>query len=217
MTDTPTTVPDDTTDTEPTVTATEPGRTKPRSAIRRGTRRPSPTALAAVVAGIAAVGFAVLWATDDSADRLAALRSQQQTTAKAEDVASQYALNVSKVDYNNIAAWRTALESGVTEQLKSKMDAAVNIVGPLLTEMQYTSTAKPLAATVSQHNGDQYVVQVFIDMNSRSRQTPTGINATASYTITLDRASNWTITDVGGIGAGLPGTGTPRPSATPGR
>ena len=53
------------------------------------------------------------------------------------------------------------------------MDAAVNVVGPLLTEMQYTSTAKPLAAKVSQRDGDRYVVQVFVDMSSRSRQTPT--------------------------------------------
>lgn len=97
------------------------------------------------------------------------------------------------------------------------MDAAVNVVGPLLTEMQYTSTAKPLAAKVSQCDGGRYVVQVFVDISSRSRQTPDGVAATASYTVTLRRSGNWTITDVGGVGAGLPGGDTPAPVPAPGR
>ncbi|WP_067898298.1 hypothetical protein [Nocardia vaccinii] len=186
------------------------GATRPRW-FRREFTLLTLTCTIAVLATIAAITVGVLWATDDSADQLTALRGREQTDAAAEDFAARYALAVSKVDYNSIDAWRTALETGVTDALKSKMDAAVTVVGPLLTEMQYTSTAKPLAAKVSQHVGDQYVVQVFVDMNSHSRQTPDGVSATASYTVTLDHPNAWTITDVGGVGAGLPGGQTTGP------
>ncbi|MDR7172617.1 hypothetical protein J2W56_006382 [Nocardia kruczakiae] len=183
-------------------------------------RRPDRTVLSTglgVLATVAALTFGVLWASDDSGAQLASLRGRQQIDSSAEDFATHYALAVSKVDHTDIEAWRRALDTGVTDALKVKMDAAVNVVGPLLTEMQYTSTAKPLAAKVSQRDDDRYVVQVFVDMNSRSRQTPDGVAATASYTVTLRRSGNWTITDVGGVGAGLPGGDTPAPAPAPGR
>jgi hypothetical protein len=160
---------------------------------------------AAAIAVILAVVFGILWATDGSADELAAVNDEIATEAEAEKVAGDYALNVSKVDYQDIDAWRAALETGVTQQLKEKMGTAVDVVAPLLAQMQYVSTAEKLAATVAHSDGNQYVVRVFVDMDSKSRQTPDGVTATASYTITLDKASGWTITDVGGLGAGLPG------------
>jgi len=159
----------------------------------------------AAIAVVLAVVFGTLWATNGSDDELAALQTKIATEAEAEKVAGDYALNVSKVDYQDIDAWRTALETGVTQQLKEKMSTAVDVVAPLLTQMQYVSTAEKLAATVAHSDGNQYVVRVFVDMDSKSRQTPDGVTATASYTITLDKASGWTITDVGGLGAGLPG------------
>lgn len=163
-------------------------------------------ALAAVAILVAAV-LGALWATDDSADRLAALESQLATDAAAEEVAGDYAMAVSEVDYEDLDAWRSALATGVSDQLAPKLEAAVDVVGPWLTRMEYTSTARLLAATLSESDGDTYVVQVFVDMTSRSKQTPEGVAATATYTVTMDRASDWTITDVGGVGAGLPGAG----------
>ncbi|OLT45680.1 hypothetical protein BJF87_05185 [Gordonia sp. CNJ-863] len=159
----------------------------------------------AAIAVVLAAGFGSVWATDGSADELSAVKAKIATEAEAEKVAGDYALNVSKVDYQNIDAWRKALETGVTQQLKEKMTTAVDVVAPLLTQMQYVSTAEKLAATVAHSDENQYVVRVFVDMDSKSRQTPDGVTATASYTITLDKASGWTITDVGGLGAGLPG------------
>ncbi|MGV9676889.1 hypothetical protein ACWDSJ_16565 [Nocardia sp. NPDC003482] len=197
---------------DPTVAADAPSETRSATASRL-VRRPAAAVLAAALA--AALTFAVLWLTDDSGAELDALRTRLDTEAQAEQAATTYALNVSKVDYNAVETWHTALNTGVTEQLETKLDAAVGVVGPLLTQLQYTSTAKPLAARVSQHNGDTYVVQVFVDMTSRSRQTPDGVTATATYTITLDRAAHWTITDVGGVGAPL--AATPAAPATPGR
>lgn len=162
---------------------------------------------AAVVFLIAAVVFGTLWATDDSSGQLADLQGRLDTEAAAEEVASDYAMSVSAVDYEDLDAWRAALTTGVSDQLAPKLEAAVDVVGPWLTRMEYTSTARLLAADVSETDGDTYVVQVFVDMTSRSRQTPEGVAATATYTVTMDRASDWTITDVGGVGAGLPGAG----------
>ncbi|MET7769494.1 hypothetical protein [Nocardia sp. NPDC005366] len=177
-----------------------------RSAVGRG-KRPSASGVLAILATAAAVIVSVLWATDDSADELSALRGRMATDTAAQDAASNYAMNVSRVDFHNLDAWRQALRSNVSGQLEPKMNAAVDVVGPWLTEMEYTSTARLLAATVTERDGDRYVVQVFVDMNSKSKQSPNGVTATASYTVTMDRASNWTITDVGGVGgvgAGLP-------------
>ncbi|MBC7308344.1 MAG: hypothetical protein H5T80_15780 [Dietzia sp.] len=159
----------------------------------------------AVVALVAAAVFATLWATDDSDARLAQLQGRLDTEAAAEEVASEYAMAVSAVDYEDLDRWRDALSEGVSDQLAPKLEAAVDVVGPWLTRMEYTSTARPLAAEVSETDGDTFVVQVFVDMTSRSKQTPEGVAATATYTVTMDRASDWTITDVGGVGAGLPG------------
>jgi len=161
----------------------------------------------AIAALIAAVTFGMLWATEDSEDRLAALQARLDTEAAAETAASQYALRVSEVDFHDLDAWRDALTDGVSEQLAPKLDAAVDVVGPWLSEMEYTATARLLAADIAEDDGDRFVVQVFVDMTSKSKQTPDGVAATATYTVTMDRASNWTITDVGGVGAGLPAAG----------
>ncbi|MFZ2172694.1 MAG: hypothetical protein WAW17_01405 [Rhodococcus sp. (in: high G+C Gram-positive bacteria)] len=174
-------------------------------------------AVVAVLAVVVGAVFGVLWATDSSADELATLRAQLDTEAAAEAAASEYALNVSELDFHNLDAWRQSLKAGVSEQLAPKLDAAVDVVGPWLTEMEYTATARVLAADVSEHDGDRFVVQVFVDMTSKSSQAPNGVAATATYTVTMDRASDWTITDVGGVGAGLPdpSAASPNPATPP--
>ncbi|MFC3961409.1 hypothetical protein [Nocardia jiangsuensis] len=168
-------------------------------------RRPAlnRTVLTAVAAA-AAVTFGTLWATDNSAEELADLRATLATDTEAEQAASRYALNVSEVNPSDIETWRTQLQEEVSRDLAPKLSAAVDVVGPWLTRMEYTSTAKVLAAKVSSRENNLYTVQVFVDMTSRSRQTPDGVTATAAYTITLDRDANWTITDVGGVTPALP-------------
>lgn len=165
--------------------------------------RTIPTALA-IIAAIAATTFGTLWATDNSAEELAALQTNLTTDEAAEHAAATYALNVSQVNPTDIESWRRQLQSEVTPDLAPKLSAAVDVVGPWLTQMEYTSTAKVLAAKVTSRENDLYTVQVFVDMTSKSRQTPDGVTATAAYTVTLDRAANWTITDVGGVTPALP-------------
>ncbi|MCD2109513.1 hypothetical protein D1O33_18735 [Rhodococcus rhodochrous] len=194
----------------PTATATESGSRGPWwSSVRT-------LAVVTVLAVVTAVTFGVLWATDDSSEQLQALQSRLDTEAEAEAVASDYALSVSEVDFRDLDAWRAALTDGVSEQLAPKLEGAVDVVAPWLTQMEYTAEARLLAAEVASNDGDTFVVQVFVDMISKSKQTPDGVAATATYTVTMDRASDWTITDVGGVGTGLPGgAGESEPAPAP--
>ncbi|WP_156058701.1 hypothetical protein [Nocardia rhamnosiphila] len=78
-------------------------------------------------------------------------------------------------------------------QLATELSAAVDLVCPWLAQMEYRSTATMLAAKVTGRDGDLYT----------------------AYTLTLNRAAHWTVTDVSGsgpaAGAGetAPGPGVP--------
>ncbi|MGW0248369.1 hypothetical protein ACWDYH_17230 [Nocardia goodfellowii] len=173
---------------------------------------------ASKILSVAAVGvaaaLAVVVAVDDTDAELTTLRARLATDAEAERIASNYAQKVSAVDFAALEKWRGALQENVSPELQSKLGAAVDVVGPWLAQMEYSSTAKVLAAKVSERQGDHFVVQVFVDMNSKSRQTPSGVTATAAYVVTLDRGSGWTITDVGGVGPDLVGPPAPQPLTT---
>ncbi|MGW0178006.1 hypothetical protein [Nocardia sp. NPDC003345] len=181
-------------------------------------RRPTVPVLVAVLAVTLAVVCAGLWRFDGSRGELADLRSQLATDRHAEEVAGDYALRVSRVDFGDLEAWRGALRTGVGAELAPRLSAAVDVVGPWLTQMEYRATGTLLAAKVTAREGDSYTVAAFVEMRSTSRQTPTGVTATAAYTVTLNRAADWTITDVGGSGlapAGAPEPGTAGPPDTP--
>lgn len=52
--------------------------------------------------------------------------------------------------------------------------------------------------------GGIYQVDVFVNVNSTNIQNPDGAQTTVTYNVTLDRGSDWKITDVGGMDAALP-------------
>ncbi|GAB17157.1 hypothetical protein GOEFS_020_00210 [Gordonia effusa NBRC 100432] len=172
----------------------------------------------AIIATVAAIAIGVAWALvaglNDDGDRLAQLQAEHTDTTKAEQVALDYAVATARVNYEDIDAWRTALKSGVSDQLKTRFDGAVTVVQPLFAQLRYVTTVKPLAAKVRSREGDQFVVDAFVEMTSKSTQSPSGTITTGSFTITLDKASGWTITDVGGTGTALPQGEKP---AAPGR
>ncbi|WP_280400282.1 hypothetical protein [Nocardia carnea] len=196
----------------------DPGR--PRTVVLRVPRwrRPTVPALVAVLAVVAAVVSAALWRS--GANDLADLRADLAGDRRAEEVAGDYALRVSRVEYTDLDGWRRALQSGVGAELAPKLSAAVDVVGPWLAQLEYRATGTLLAAKVTARDGDNYTVAAFVEMRSTSRQTPTGVTATAAYTLTLNSAADWTITDVGGSGlapAGVPAPGdvTEAPAAGP--
>ncbi|MFW0788451.1 hypothetical protein [Gordonia sp. CPCC 205333] len=172
----------------------------------------------AIVATVAVIALGVAWVLvaglNDDGDRLAQLRAEQTDSTNAERVALDYAVGTARVNYEDIDAWRTALKSGVSDQLKTRFDGAVTVVQPLFAQLRYVTTVKPLAAKVRSREGDQFVVDAFVEMTSKSTQSPSGTITTGSFTITLDKASGWTITDVGGTGTALSEGKTP---AAPGQ
>ncbi|MGO3325088.1 hypothetical protein [Gordonia sp. (in: high G+C Gram-positive bacteria)] len=71
---------------------------------------------------------------------------------------------------------------------------------PLIQEVQWSQTAKLIAATTVDVRADrQFVVQVFVSTAMTSTQNPDGLNTVTPYTVTLDRDESWQITDVAGI------------------
>lgn len=57
---------------------------------------------------------------------------------------------------------------------------------------------------MTSESGGVYTVNVFLDVTSTSAQTPQGGQTTVTYTLTVDRNSDWTITEVGGLSGALP-------------
>lgn len=196
-----------------------PAAERPRALVLRvpRLRRPSIPVSVAVLAVAAAVVFAGLWRTDGA--ELSDLHADLAGDRRAEEVAGDYALRVSRVEHIDLEAWRRALQNGVSAELAPKLSAAVDVVGPWLAQMEYRATGTLLASEVTARAGDTYTVAAFVEMRSTSRQTPTGVTATAAYTVTLNRAADWIITDVGGSGLAPAGGATapesPRPPTAP--
>lgn len=147
-------------------------------------------------------------------DDLAAERQLTADKQTAETVAGRYAVGAATFDFNNLQPWSAALKNGTAPELNSRFDVAVNTLTPLIQEVQWVQTAKLIAAkTVDIRADRQFIVQVFVSTHMTSTQNPKGLNTVTPYTITLDRDSNWLITDVAGIAGaaqdGSSGSGTP--------
>ena len=165
------------------------------------------------VAALVAVGVLAYLLVQRS-DDLAAERQLTADKQTAETVAGRYAVGAATFDFNNLQPWSTALKNGTAPELKSRFDVAVNTLTPLIQEVQWVQTAKLIAAkTVDIRADRQFIVQVFVSTHMTSTQNPKGLNTVTPYTITLDRDSNWLITDVAGIAGaaqdGSSGSGDP--------
>ncbi|WP_063007730.1 hypothetical protein [Nocardia kruczakiae] len=154
---------------------------------------------ALLVAALITVG--VLWALarGELADRDAAAADGH----RAEQVATDYALGASTIDYRNFDAWLGKLKAGTTPELAAKFDATAPKLRDLLTPLRWTSTATPIAARVMSDSNGVYVVNAFLTVDSTSAQTPEGGTTTVTYKITVDKNAEWKITDVGNEGIPL--------------
>ncbi|MEU2253599.1 hypothetical protein ABZ540_10525 [Nocardia xishanensis] len=152
-------------------------------------------AAAGVLLLAAAVTFGTLWAVarGDLATRDTAAADQRQ----AEQVATDYAVGASTIDYQDFTAWVGRLKASTTAELAAKFDTTAPALRDLVTTMRWTSTATPDAAKVMSDNGGVYVVNVFLTVASTSGQTPGGGQTTVSYKITVNKSAGWKITDVG--------------------
>ncbi|WP_158635016.1 hypothetical protein [Tsukamurella asaccharolytica] len=163
-----------------------------------------------VLLAVAATAFGFLWQSaasgrDDARDQLAAATAAQETNARAEDIAKKYAIGAATIDYQNLAAWRTALTAGTTDELANQLREASTQFEQVVVPLQWQSTATPLGTIVADNKDGLITLNVFVNMITKSTQRPEGIPSTATYTLTIDTKQDWKISDVRGMDAALSG------------
>ncbi|NMN99177.1 hypothetical protein FGL95_29560 [Nocardiaceae bacterium YC2-7] len=123
----------------------------------------------------------------------------------ARQVATDYALGASNIDFKDANAWFARLKAHTTPELANKFDATAPKLQELLVPLQWTSSAAPIDATIASETGGIYSVKVFLNVTSTSAQTPNGAQTTVTYNVTVDTNNDWKISDVGGMDGALPG------------
>ncbi|MEU4316341.1 hypothetical protein [Nocardia sp. NPDC024068] len=161
------------------------------------------TALALTTLLVATVTLTILYlsARATIADTDARAADQQH----AEQIASDYALGASTIDYRDVKGWLTRLKAGTAPPLAAKFDATAPQLEQILLPLQWTSTATPLSADVISESAGVFKVNAYLTVNSTSVQNPDGAATTVTYSLTIDRNSGWQITEVGGLQNAIPG------------
>lgn len=134
---------------------------------------------------------------------LDAQASEASNRQRAEDIATDYAVNAADMDYQDFNAWKIKLVNGTSAELKDKLTKAAESMEQVLAPLQWKSTAQPLAAKVRSNAGGVYTVDAFVSVLTKTMQAPEGLQSTATYSVTVDSNGDWQITDVGGIDSAL--------------
>ncbi|GAB2443279.1 hypothetical protein [Nocardia tengchongensis] len=160
------------------------------------------TAAAAIALVASTVTFASLYSSARStiADRDAKATDNRH----AEQIASDYALGASTIDYRDVKAWLGRLKTSTSPQLSAKFDATGPQLEQILLPLQWTSKATPLSSAVVSESGGIYKVNAYVTVASTSAQTPDGAQTTVTYSLAIDSNSDWKITEVGGLQNALP-------------
>ena len=154
------------------------------------------TLITALVAGLAVV----TWLYFSANRRLDAQEQQVRDNQHAEQVALDYAVKAAVMDYKDLAPWKRALVEGTTPELAKKLTDAANAMEQIVLPLQWSSMAKPIVAKVRSHANGVYVVDSFVSVMTKTVQAADNLQSTATYSVTVDPANGWKITDVGGIG-----------------
>ncbi|UGT54942.1 hypothetical protein [Nocardia asteroides] len=183
----------------------EPATTEPAERPPRTVSLRISSVLVAATIGILAVTtvtFVVLYfsARSTIADRDARAADERH----AERIATDYGVGASTIDYRDVAAWFGRLRAGTAPRLAAKFDATAPQLEQILLPLQWTSTATPLSAAVTSESGGIYKVNAYFTVMSTSAQNPQGAATTVTYSLTIDRAAGWQITEVGGLQNTLP-------------
>lgn len=185
-----------------------PGEPEPHTAPEKKQRtlsiRLSTVAAAASVAVplvLATVFGSLYWsAQSDLAER----DSNAANERHAEEIASNYAVGASTIDYKDTKTWLGRLQAGTTPQLAAKFEATGPQLEQILLPLQWTSKATPLSADVVSESGGIYKVNAYLTVSSTSAQNTEGAQTTVTYALTIDRNADWKITDVGNMQNALP-------------
>lgn len=145
--------------------------------------------------------FAALYlsAKGDLADR----ETQSDDNSHAEQIASDYAVGASTINYQDLNSWLERLKVGTTPELANKFDATAPQLEQILLPLQWTATAAPVAAVVTSESGGIFQVSAFVNVSSTNAQTPEGSQVTVTYSVAIDSNADWKITEVGGMSEAL--------------
>lgn len=132
-----------------------------------------------------------------------AMHRQAANDARAEKVALDYAVAAAEMNFKDLNAWKTKLVAGTSPELKEKLTDAATSMGQILVPLEWTSTARPLTSKVRSATNGVFVVDSFVRVLTKTSQSQDPLQSTATYSITIDSAKNWLITDVGGLGAAV--------------
>ena len=158
-------------------------------------------ALLGVALIAAVVTLSILLA--QKSDRVDEMNAATADATKAQNVALDYAVKAASMDYKDLGSWDKRLVEGTSPELTAKLTDAAKSMEQVITPLQWTSSASPIAAQLKSHNGSVYIVTAFVSVMTKNAQAPDGVQSTATYTVTLDKSKNWLITDVGGVDAPL--------------
>ncbi|WP_280426648.1 hypothetical protein [Nocardia carnea] len=167
-----------------------------------------------VAAGCVVLTVAVIavlgWRVYDVSAELDSLRAGAADNAHAEKVALDYATGAAEMNFQDLAAWRTRLTTGTSPALTGRLTQAATSMEQIIVPLQWVSTAQPVAAKVRSADNGVYSVDCFVSILTKNSQAPEGIQSTATYQLSLDSRNDWAVTEIGGVGAALEPSGTPR-------
>lgn len=159
---------------------------------------------AIIVALVATVGL-LAWLYWEAQDKIDTQVRQSADYAHAEKIALDYAVNAAAMNFDQLDEWKRKLIAGTTPELNDKLTKAATSMEQILVPLQWSSTARPLAARVRSNTGTIYVVDAFVSVHTKTVQAPEPLQSTAAYSVTIDSSQGWQISDVGGIGAMVEG------------
>lgn len=156
--------------------------------------------LGIVIVGLVAAAGVMTWLYLGANHKINAQEQQARDSKHAEQVALDYAVRAAIMDYKDLGPWKHALVDGTTPELSKKLTDAANAMEQILLPLQWSSSAKPIAAKVRSHDNGVYVVDSFVSVMTKTIQAKDSLQSTATYSVTIDPANGWKISDVGGIG-----------------
>ncbi|MGQ4601581.1 hypothetical protein [Nocardia sp. R6R-6] len=154
---------------------------------------------AVMVAAIAVLG----WQLHGKATDLGHVNAAAAERMHAEQVALDYATGAADMNFQDLATWRGRLVKGTTPELSNRLTQAASSMEQIIMPLQWSSTAKPIAAKVRSESNGIYQIDCFVSVLTKNSQAPRGIQSTATYSLSVDSRNAWIITDIGGIDAAL--------------
>ncbi|WP_280343278.1 hypothetical protein [Nocardia neocaledoniensis] len=174
------------------------------------------TLVVAAVIGCLVVAFGVVgWQLQSKSNELNDLYATSALHKQVEQVALDYSAGAAEMDFRDLPAWSARLTKGTTPELSNRLSRAAASMEQIITPLQWTSTARPIAAKIVSESNGVFSVSCFVSVLTKNSQAPDGIQSTATYHLSIDSRNNSAITEIGGIDSALPGTATAQP-ANPG-